>query len=70
MIVSFMRYSRDQSFKVLSRHPSFVLAMARWFDLGDLGGAVCCSESAPPTLLLPLLAVILFLSAIKLWRHR
>jgi hypothetical protein len=56
MLVSFARYSRDQSFAVLGRHPRFTLALGSivgTFPVGLLLGVV------PATVLLPVPAVIL-----------
>lgn len=69
MLVSFARYSRDRSFAVLAQHPRFVLAMAIGSIVGTFFGGLLLGV-APAGLILPLLAAILVLSAIKLWRHR
>jgi uncharacterized membrane protein YfcA len=69
MIVGFTRYSRDRSFTVLGKHPRFVLAMA----LGSIAGAFIGGlllGAIQASILLPMLAVVLVLSAVKLWRHR
>lgn len=69
MLVGFARYSRDRSFIVLRQNLPFVLAMA----LGSIAGAFIGGlllGIVPGTVLLPLLAVILLVSAIKVWRHR
>ncbi len=68
MIVGFARYSRDGSFKVLRANRSFVLTMAAGsiastFIGGQLLGLV------PASVLLPMLAIILLISAAKIWRH-
>jgi uncharacterized membrane protein YfcA len=68
MLVGFARYSRDRSFVVLAENRRFVLVMAAGsivgsFISGRLLGLV------PNTILLPLLAVILVLSAVKVWKH-
>lgn len=69
MIVGFARYSRDQSFAVLGRNKTFVLVMAAGSLLGALIGGLLLGI-VPSVILLPLLALILVLSAIKVWRHR
>jgi uncharacterized membrane protein YfcA len=69
MIVSFTRYSRDRSFAVLGNHPRFVLAMALGSIAGTFIGGLLLGV-VPVSLLVPLLAAVLFLSAVKLWRHR
>jgi len=69
MIVGFARYSRDQSFAVLRQHPRFLLAIAAGSIAGTFVGGRLLSI-VPAGMLMPILAVILVLSAIKLWRHR
>lgn len=69
MIAAFTRYSRDQSFAVLGRNRSFVLVMAVGSIVGTfIGGQLL--GIVPSHFLLPLLAGILFISAIKVWRHQ
>jgi uncharacterized membrane protein YfcA len=69
MFVGFARYSRDCSFVVLSENRQFVLMMATGSILGSfLGGRLL--GLVPNAVLLPLLAVILGLSAVKVWKHR
>lgn len=68
MIVGFARYSRDRSFSVLAQHQAFVWLMA----LGSIAGAFIGSRLllvVSSAVLLPLLALILVVSAVKLWRH-
>ena len=68
MLVGFARYSRDRSFSVLARNKIFVTLMA----LGSIVGAFFGARLlliVPSAALLPTLAVILLLSAIKIWRH-
>ncbi|RTL50086.1 MAG: sulfite exporter TauE/SafE family protein [Bradyrhizobiaceae bacterium] len=68
MLVGFARYSRDRSFTVLGQNLGFVVAMA----LGSVAGSFIGGRLlgiVPNSVLLPLLAVILLLSAIKVWRH-
>lgn len=68
MIVGFARYSRDRSFGVLARNKLFVLVMAAGSILGTfIGGRLL--GMVPDHVLLPLLAVILVVSAWKVWRH-
>ena len=63
------RYSRDRSFVVLAENRLFVLAMAAGSILGSfIGGGLL--GLVPGTVLLPLLAVVLALSAIKVWKHQ
>jgi uncharacterized membrane protein YfcA len=69
MLMAFTRYSRDSSFAVLGRNKKFVLVMAAGSIVGSFIGAQLLGI-VPSGVLLPLLAVILLLSAIKVWRHR
>jgi uncharacterized protein len=69
MLVGFARYSRDRSFVVLGENRRFVMVMAAGSVVGSfIGGRVL--GLVPNTILLPLLAVILVLSAFKVWRHK
>jgi uncharacterized protein len=64
MLVGFARYSRDRAFAVLGENRAFVLVMAAGSLFGTfIGGRLL--GLAPTPFLLPLLAVILVLSAIK-----
>lgn len=68
MIAGFARYSRDRGFAVLGRNRAFVLVMA----LGSIAGAFAGGRLlgvVPDAVLLPLLAAILVVSAVKVWRH-
>ena len=68
MIVGFTRYSRDRSFVVLGENRMFVLVMAAGSIVGTfIGGRLL--GLVPSPVLLPLLALILVLSAVKVWRH-
>jgi uncharacterized protein len=68
MIVGFARYSRDQSFSVLGRNRAFVVVMAAGSIAGTfIGGRLL--GIVPNIILTPLLVVVLFASAIKVWRH-
>lgn len=69
MLMGFTRYSRDSSFAVLGRNKTFVLMMAVGSIVGSFVGAQLLGI-VPNGVLLPLLAIILLLSAIKVWRHR
>jgi uncharacterized protein len=69
MLVGFARYSRDRSFVVLGENSRFVLVMAAGSIVGSfIGGRLL--GLVPNAVLLPLLAVILVVSAFKVWRHR
>lgn len=68
MLVGFARYSRDQSFQVIRSEHKFLLLMAA----GSIAGAFLGSRVlgvVPAAVLLPVLAAILVLSAVKVWRH-
>ena len=69
ILVGFARYSRDRSFVVLGENRRFVLVMAAGSILGSfIGGRLL--GLVPNAVLLPLLAVILVLSALKVWKHK
>jgi uncharacterized membrane protein YfcA len=69
MLVGFARYSRDRSFVVLGENRRFVLVMAAGSILGSfIGGRLL--DIVPNGILLPLLAIILVLSAVKVWMHK
>ena len=68
MIVGFARYSQDQSFAVLGENRGFVLVMATGSIIGSfIGGQLL--GLVPSAVLLPLLALVLAGSAVKVWRH-
>jgi len=67
MIVGFTRYSRDSAFAVVSRNKAFVLVMA----LGSIAGIFVGGHLlgfVPDHILLPILALILVVSSMKVWR--
>jgi uncharacterized membrane protein YfcA len=67
MLMGFARYSRDHSFAVLSRSQTFVIVMA----LGSFAGTFIGGRLlglVPSSILVPLLSIILVLSAIKVFR--
>lgn len=68
MAAAFARYGRDGGFAVLARERPFVLAMALGSIYGALVGSLLLGM-VPGAALLPALAVILLLSAAKVWRH-
>lgn len=68
MLVGFARYSRDRSFIVLGENRRFVLVMAAGSILGSFAGGRLLGL-VPNAVLLPLLAVVLVLSAVKVWKH-
>lgn len=68
MTVGFIRYSRDSAFAVVSRNQTFALVMA----FGSIAGAFIGGRLlglVPDHFLLPLLALILVASSVKVWRH-
>ncbi len=69
MLVGFTRYSRDRSFAVLQGNRHFVLVMAAGSIVGSFVGGRLLGV-VPSAVLLPLLAAILLVSAVKVWRHR
>jgi uncharacterized protein len=69
MLVGFARYSRDSTFAVLGRNRWFVIVMAAGSIAGSLIGALLLGI-VPGFVLLPVLAAILLVSAVKVWRHK
>ncbi|EPE93956.1 sulfite exporter TauE/SafE family protein [Rhizobium grahamii] len=67
MLVSFTRYSRDQSFSVIGRNKTFMLVMAAGSVVGTFIGGLLLGI-VPNAILLPALAIILLISAVKVWR--
>ena len=68
MLVAFARYSRDRSFGVLAANKTFVLAMAAGSVLGTVVGGALLGV-VPSSVLVPLLALLLLVSARKVWQH-
>ena len=69
MLVGLARSSREQSFGVLRAHAPFGL----WMVIGSIAGAfigACLLAFVPAAVLVPVLAVILVISAVKVWRHK
>lgn len=69
VLVGFARYSRDQSFAVLGRNRWFLVVMAIGSVFGTFVGGLLLGI-VPESVLLPALAAILAVSAVKVWRHR
>ena len=69
MLVGFARYSRDRSFAVLGRHRALRAGHGGRLGRGQPSSAASCSASSRAVVLLPLLAAILLVSAVKVWRH-
>ncbi|MGW6978868.1 sulfite exporter TauE/SafE family protein [Streptomyces sp. NPDC054932] len=68
MLVAFARYSRDGSFVVLGANLRFTAIMAAGSVAGAVLGGLLLGVF-PDLILIPLLAVILLVSAVKLARH-
>jgi len=68
MLTGFMRYSRDNSFAVLRGNKGFLLIMAAGSFTGAFLGGLLLGF-VPNSFLLPMLAGILVISAIKIWQH-
>lgn len=69
MVVGFARYSRDGSFAVIGKNKAFLLLMAAGSLIGTFVGGQLLGI-VPDAVLLPLLAAILIISAVKMWSHR
>jgi uncharacterized membrane protein YfcA len=69
MLVGFARYSRDSRLSVLRANHGFVLVMAAGSVVGAYVGGRLLGV-VPSKVLLPGLALILIVSAAKIWRHR
>lgn len=68
MLVAFARYSQDKSFAVIRAKCRFLTTMAVGSVVGAyLGGKLLGAVS--DVVLLPTLAAILMISAVKVWRH-
>jgi uncharacterized membrane protein YfcA len=68
MVTGFTRYSRDRSFTVVRDHAPFLASMAG----GSIGGSVLGGVLVglvPSSVLMPILVLILLVSAAQLWRH-
>jgi uncharacterized protein len=68
MLVAIFRYSRDQAFAVLGENRGFVVALAVGSAAGSVAGGLLVG-AVPEAVLVPLLAGILLLSAVQVWRH-
>lgn len=69
MLVAFARYSRDDSFAVLRSNIRFVAVMAAGSVAGTILGGLLLGV-VPDLVLIPLLALLLLASAVKVWHHR
>ncbi|MCP3400197.1 sulfite exporter TauE/SafE family protein [Bradyrhizobium sp. CCGB20] len=68
MLVGFARYSRDRSFGVLRANRGFLLVMALGSIVGTFIGGLLVGL-VPSSILLPGLAALLVISAVKVWKH-
>jgi len=68
MLVAFARYSRDSSFVVLRANLRFTAVMTAGSVAGALAGGLLLGV-VPDAVLIPVLAAVLLLSAVKLARH-
>lgn len=68
MAIGLARYSQDNSFRVITDNRRFTLVMATGSVVGTFIGSRML-DVIPHSSLIPLLAVILGVSAIKLWNH-
>ncbi|GAB4583872.1 TSUP family transporter [Nocardia sp. IFM 10818] len=69
MLVAFARYSRDQSSQVVRANTRFVFTMAAGSIVGTVLGGLLLGI-VPGFALIPALAVLLLISAVKVWRHQ
>jgi len=68
MLVGFTRYSNDKSFSIIKQQKRFLLIMAGGSVVGTyVGGRLL--GIIPTEYILPVLAVILVVSSVKVWRH-
>jgi len=68
MVVAFARYSQDKSFAVLRQNRTFLIAMAAGSVIGVIAGGALLGV-VPTAILIPLLALLLVVSAKKVWDH-
>ena len=69
MIVGFVRYSQDQSFSVIRAERRFLAVMVIGSIVGTFIGGQLIGV-APTEVLLPILAAILLVSSVKVWRQK
>ena len=68
MLIAFTRYSRDSTFAVLRENSRFVLLMGAGSIAGAFIGGAALTFVAGPAII-GALALILLVSAVKVWRH-
>ena len=69
MLVAFARYSQDGSFTVLKDNRAFAVMMAGGSVAGALLGGLLLG-AVPADVVVPALALLLVVSAVKVWQHR
>jgi uncharacterized membrane protein YfcA len=69
MVVAFTRYSRSQGFQVVRDNPRFLVAMTAGSIAGTVLGGLLLGV-VPSVVLVPVLALLLVVSAGKVWGHR
>jgi uncharacterized membrane protein YfcA len=69
MIVGFIRYSRRDAFRIVTQNKTFIIIMALGSMIGTFVGARLLGI-VPDRVLLPILALILVVSSVKVWQHR
>lgn len=69
MLVAFARYSQDASFQILRTNKVFVLVMSAGSVIGTVIGGVLLGV-VPSVVIIPLLAILLLASSVKVWRHQ
>ncbi|GGI17029.1 hypothetical protein GCM10008066_06920 [Oxalicibacterium faecigallinarum] len=68
MLVAFFRFSKDAAFSIIKENKAFVAYMAAGSLVGTaIGGHLV--GVVPNGVLLPLLAAILLISSVKVWKH-
>jgi uncharacterized membrane protein YfcA len=68
MLVAFARYSRESSFVVLRNNIRFVVVLGLGSITGAMVGGLLLGV-IPDLVLIPILAAVLLVSAVKLARH-
>lgn len=68
ILVGFARIGADESLAVLKAQKVFLLALAGGSMLGSAIGGLMLGV-VPPSVILPLLAAMLVLAAVKIWHH-
>lgn len=69
MITGLIRYTKDDSFKIVYSHKSFIIIMALGSILGAFIGGLLLGVVSE-SILIPLLVIILLISSYKIWTHK